>query len=281
MSDKTRASVTKAVGFGFFSPEVVVMFANHEKSCVHVYPTKNGRQLDLSDEREHLILLRSLDKKHTLAEVGEDIHRLLLFGKPEELLALNVPLLDATVDDDGKVIPLHKQSREEMLSRIETEAVDLPLEAPAARTTVTPKKEAVKEGNKEENISFVARLRALRSEVKKAGNNINFVADVGMPAVLRIMDDYSRELFKESCKKMVLEGGVSVDFARDVYRWIEGLGHTVSGLTLGSAVDKFLYSEDEADSDTKKLAQRFGVDPQDIEFVAQSYQQLLKEEKND
>lgn len=281
MNDNTATSV-KAVGFGFFSPEVVVMFADHTTSCVHVYPTKNGRQLDLSDSRKHLVLLRALDKKHTLADVGSSIHRLVLFGKPEDVVALGVPLLDATVDDDGKIIPLHKQSRDAMLLRIENEAVALSLRTPVAATSVPLKKEPVAEAAKEEAyVSFVTRLRTLRGFVKKAGNNIDFVADIGMPAVLRIMDDYSREQFKESCKKMVTEGGVPEDPAKDFYRWIEGLGYKVNGLTLGSAVDKHLYSEDDADTDIKQLSQRFGVDSVDIEFVAQSYQQLLKEEKSD
>jgi len=275
MSDNTRASSIKAVGFAFFSPEVVVMFADHEGCCVHVHSSKNGKSLDLSDSRNHLVILRSLDQRHSLADVGDRIHRLLVFGKPDDLLALGLPLLDATVDDGGKIIPLHRQSRDTMLSRIEDDAVPLSLLSVPSSSSL-PKKEAPEPPV---NMSFVARLRALRAEVKGAGSTIDFVADIGMPAVLRIMDDYTREQIKDSCKKMVTEGGVSEGSAREFYRWIEGIGYEISGLTLGSALERFLYSKDELDTDVDALAERFGVDKTDIEFVAQSYRQLLQEEK--
>jgi len=279
MTNTARDKSIKAVGFAFFSPEVVVMFADHDNSHIHVYPSKSGKSLELSEDRDNVVVLMSLDKRYTLVDFADSIHRLLVFGKPDDLLKLGLPLLDATVDEDGTVVPLHRQSRATMHTRIEEDAVPLSLVSDVSSTIILTAKKISQEPTV--NLSFVSRLRALRSEVKAAGNTIDFVADVGMPAVLRIMNDYTREQIKDSCKKMVVDGGVSEASARDFFRWIEGIGYQVSGITLGSALEKFLYPQGSAEEKPKAedLAKRFNVDKSDIEFVAQSYQQLLKEEK--
>lgn len=278
MSDVENVGTVKAVGFAFCSPEVIILFSDAKKDHLHLFPPeKSEPSLDLSDDsRRHVILLRALEKLGQLNEYGDQIHRLLIFGvsRPDDLLDMGIPLLDAVLNE-GKLEPNRRQTREELLRRIEDEAVDLPLTSLKRGRRI--KEAAVVEKPAAPTITFVSQIKALRKLLGK-DSPLDFVNDLGIPAVERLMDDITREEFKANCKRLSVDGGLPEKTAHDFYRWVEGFGEG-KGPELGRAVDAYLYpSSSMKGFSVVEISEKFGVDPKDVEFVANTYKTLLEEE---
>ena len=265
----------KAVGFVYFSPEAVILFADHKKNHLHIYPPKNeSGDLDFSDEkRKHFVILRSFERRFDLKKFSEKIHRLLVFGDADDLVSEGIPILDAIMEG-GKIVAQGRQSVEVMLKRIEEEAVDIPLTAKEG--TVRRKKKEPKKSD----LTFVGQLREIKKAIGKDNEAVDFADHVGAPAVFRIMGDITQEEFKKICKSLTKKSDVSRDLARQFYRWVEGTEG--EGPELGKAVDAYLYpADDDEDATEEEVAQRFSVSAEDIKFVAASYEQLVGEELED
>ena len=122
----------KAVGFAFMSPEVVLLVSDKSTHCLHFYPakTEGARNLDLSDQtKPHWVLLKSPEHLGAIARYADSISRLIVFGRGEELLGLGLPILDGTVNETT-ITAQRRNNRDELLARIDTEAVPLALENP-------------------------------------------------------------------------------------------------------------------------------------------------------
>lgn len=284
MSTTENDGTVKAVGFAFFSPEVIILFSDPKKDHLHLFPPeKSEPPLDLSDTgRRHVVLLRALDKLGKLSEYQDQIHRLLIFGvsRPDDLLDMGIPLLDA-VTTDGKLEPYRRQTREALLKRIEAEAVDLPLvSAPRSRRIKQEVAVQKKPKSAVPAVTFVSQIKELRKLLGKDGP-LDFVNDVGVPAVERIMDDLTREEFKSLCKKISVEGGVPEKPAHEFYRWVEGFGEG-TGPELGRAVDAYLYPSSSLKGfSVDEIAKKFNVDRNDVEFVANTYKTLVDDDDDD
>jgi len=272
------APTVKAVGFAYTSPEVIILFAQHKEHRLAIFPPKDGSTLTLSDDgRPNVILLRTIDKLHAVAPLVADIHRLIVFGGAKDLLELGLPILDAAVNpEDGKTSPQRRQAAEDVLRRIEDEAVDLTvLSAPTLSDTNQPVQEKKKMPSGK---TFVGLMRTLRDKVGKDNPDLNFVEDVGVPAVNRLFGDIDQLVFRDACKLLVTHGGLGENAARYFYRWIEG--HSGEGPQLSKAAEAYMYPADGEDApDLNDLAAEFEVDAGDIQFVCATYEKLHAEEE--
>lgn len=278
----------KAVGFSFLSPEVVLLVADKTAHCLHFFPSKaeGSRSLDLSDAtRPHWVLLKAPEHIGAMAQYADRITRLLVFGRAEELLGLGLPILDATVSGTNVEVN-RRSSRDELLARIDEEAVALSLNETNAVYETLKKQERDKMENKPSGRTFFQQLKELKSIVGKDNPSLQFVTQIGIPAVKRIMGDIDRDTFVLVCKALVTDGGVDDPRARAFYRWVEGFDG--EGVELGKAVDALLYPKQDAtermrgeeewtDTLTESVASQFGVSETDLLFVARSYIQLQED----
>jgi hypothetical protein len=270
----------KAVGFTFFSPEVFLLFADHDRDHVHFYPPATGGQtLRLpKSKRRHVVLITSLDKLHLLAKQADALYRVVVFADSGDLQELGIPLLDASVDEDGKVVPCHRQNRTELLSRVDKEAVAIEVDKPISAVKRARRK--AKETAAYAGPTFKQLLREIKTHLA-AEEGFDFGQEIGVPAVLRLMNDTVREEFKGSCRNMIKRGGVDDKVVKKFYKWVEGIEGGV-GPELGKAVDALLYPDDEDDPPTASvIAERHGVNVFDLNFVADVYQKLQNMDEED
>jgi hypothetical protein len=274
----------KAVGFSFISPEVVLIMADTSANRLHFYPSAaDGKTLDLSEDRPHWVLLKSPDHIGSMASYADHIDRLIIFGRPDELLGLGLPILDANVTN-GQVEVIRRSNVKEMLDRIQQEAVSLSLTETEKAYQGLKQKERTKMKPQPSGKTFVQQLKDLKAAINQLGNGFNFIQQIGVPSVLRLLGDTDREEFKHVCKLMVDKGGVPDQLARTYFRWVEGFEG--EGTELGKAVEQLLYPqeggrsmrpEEEWQAQVEPLAKKMRVDAGDLEFVARSYYQLMQE----
>lgn len=264
----------KAVGFTFFSPEVFLLFADHDRDHVHFYPPANGGQtLRLpKSKRRHVVLTTALDKLHFLAEGASSLHRVVVFADSNDLQELGIPMLDATTDEDGKIVPSPRQNRSELLERVEKEAISIEVGKPLSAVRRARKK--AKEVASYDGPTFKQQLREIKSKLDPVAD-FDFGQEVGVPSVLRLMNDTIREEFKAACRNMIKRGGAPDDLVKGFYKWVEGIEGGI-GPELGKAVDALLYGEDDSDAELtpEAVSERYGVNVNDLNFVADVYQKL-------
>jgi len=261
----------KAVGFAYTSPEVIILFSQHQDYKLSIYPPKKGVQFSLPEtELPNIVLLRAVEQLPSLAPWAGKIHRLIIFGNYKALLEHNLPLLDAVKSDDGKITPQARQSVDKVLKRIEDEAIDLPLiyqHASKSKDQTVQEKKKMSSGK-----TFIGLMRGIRDKVSKS-DDLNFVEDVGVPAVNRLFGDIDRSQFVSACKLLVTHGGLREDLARTFYRWVEG--YDGEGPDLAKAAEAYLYPPDGDDApDLSDLAEEHGVSEDDIQFLCATYEKI-------
>ncbi len=265
----------KAVGFAFSSPEVILLSARPEQHF-NVYPPKrSGQAVKLStDGRRNVMLLLSVDKLPALSQWSKRLHRVLVFARLEDLADLGIPALDATVDDEGKALPMRRQTIDEMNARIEEEAVDLEIGVPVP--VAKRKARKARESADYAGPTFRELLRSLRKLVTES-DDFSFQEDVGIPSIYRLMHDTSQADFKASCKRMISAGKAPKDDVRAFYLWVEGIDGL--GPELSKAVDAYAYPEDEdSEISIEEAADRFGVSAADVAAVVKVYDRLQQTE---
>jgi len=271
----------KAVGFTFFSPEVFLLFADHDRDHVHFYPPANGGQaLRLKKgKRRHVVLTTALDKLHLLAEQASDLHRVVVFADSDELQELGIPMLDATTDEDGKIVPRPRQNRTELLQRVEKEAVAVEVGKPV--NAVRRARRKAQETAAYDGPTFKQLLREIKSKLDPKPD-FDFGQEIGVPSVLRLMNDTVREEFKAACRSMIKRGGAPDDLIKSFYKWVEGIEGGI-GPELGKAVDALIYGEEEDEEalSAEAVAERYGVNVNDLTFVADVYQKLQNMDEED
>lgn len=267
------SNTVKAVGFAYVSPEVILLFSDHDRQQLHVYPPEDpNEQLKFAnDGRKHLLLLLSLDALPRLAQWQKKLHRVLIFAKADDLEALRLPILDAFHDDDGKIMPNRRQTRDELLNRIENEAIALSLDVNAGEQRRA--KRRAETAAAYDGPTFRSFLKDLRSMVSPGTDGFTFADDVGVPAVMRLMQDTSQKEFKEACMRMIEVGGLDEDKVKSLFKWVEGIDGI--GPELYRAVEAYLYPENpEEEIDVDDLAQRYCVSADDVRSVSKVYRQL-------
>jgi hypothetical protein len=274
----------KSVGFSFISPEVVLIMADNSANHMHFYPSaSDGKTLDLSEQKPHWVLLKSPDHIGAMASYADRIDRLIVFGRPDELLGLGLPILDANITN-GQVEVIRRSNVKEMLERIQQEAVSLSLAETEKVYQGLKQKERNKMKPRPSGKTFVQQLKGLKAAINKSGSNLNFIKQVGVPVVLRMLGDTDREEFKRVCKLMSDKGGVPDEMAHTFYRWVEGFDG--EGTELGKAAERLLYpqvgdksmrTEEEWQPLVASMAAKMALDAGDLEFVTRSYYQLVQE----
>jgi len=268
MSD---AVSVKAVGFAFSSPEVILLSANPHQHF-HVYPPKrSGQTVKMSsDGRRNVMLLLSIDKLGALEKWAKKLHRVLVFARLEDLADVGIPALDADTDEDGRAVPMRRQTVEELNGRIEAEAVLVSVKQSVP--TVKRRARKARDSVAYEGPTFRELLRGMRKLVTES-DEFSFQEDVGIPAIYRLMHDTSQEDFKLACKRMISVGEAPTENVKAFYRWIEGIDG--QGPELSKAVDAHAYPEDEEEElSIEEAAERFGVDAKDVAAVAKVYSRL-------
>ena len=265
----SQPALVKAVGFAFFSPEVFILFANHTQDYIQLYPRKSDLTFP-HDKRRHIVALRALEKLSHLEQYADQIDLLVIFADAAELLDLGIPLMDGELDEDGRVVGRPRQNRDELFSRIHAEAVDLTL----TRTVpaIQHARRKAKETAAYDGPTFRAQMRSIRDAVKDA-SGFSFLHDAGIPAVLRLMGDTSRDDFKAACRGIIKHGNASEELVKSFFKWTEGIDGGV-GPELGKAVDALLYSDSDVEQTEEEIAEKYGVDAKDVGFVASTYKQL-------
>jgi len=197
----------------------------------------------------------------------------LVFGTAEDLLGLNLPLLDAVKDDTGRVVPHARQTRDELLLRIENEAVTLPLDkSPSAQRRANKK---VEEAVAYTGPSFRFLLKELRGLVSPVdGSEFSFADDVGVPSILRLMSHTSQTEFKGACKHMINVGGLPEENVKSLFKWVEGIDGV--GPELSKAVDALLYPDEDVEEEptVEGVAKTYGVQTEDVIAVSKVYKRL-------
>jgi hypothetical protein len=121
--------------------------------------------------------------------------------------------------------------------------------------------------------TFRSFLKEMRAMVSAEAENFTFADDVGVPAVMRLMQDTSQKEFKEACQRMIEVGGLDTDKVKSLFKWVEGIDGI--GPELYRAVEAYLYPEDPSeDVDIDALAERHGVSADDVRSVSKVYQKL-------
>jgi hypothetical protein len=269
----SQSASVKAVGFAFFSPGSFILFANHTRDQVQLFPPRTAsEQLRFAnDDRRHVVVLRALDKVKALEPHADKIDLLVVFADSNDLLSLGLPIMDGEKDDEGNIVGKGRQNRSDLLERIEAEAVDFPLDKSASATQHILRK--AKEAAAYDGPTFREQLRSIREAVNNT-EKFDFTQEAGVPSVLRLMGDTSREDFKSACRGIITRGNVPENRVKSFFRWIEGIDGGI-GPELGKAVDAFLYPDDEdAKQTAEEVANRYGVDVKDVKLIANTYSQL-------
>jgi len=267
-------ATVKAVGFAYSSPEVILLFADHDSQQLHVYPSKeSGDSPKFSrDGRKNVLLLLSLDALPKLASWNTKLHRVLIFGTADDLFSMNLPVLDALREEDGKVTPNRRQTRDELLTRIEDEAISVPLDRSVSAQRHASRKAA--ETASYSGPTFREILKELRSLLSaNVPPEFTFADDVGVPSIMRLMHETQQTDFKGACKRMIEVGGLPENKVKALFRWVEGIDGI--GPELSKAVDAFIYPDEAAEEITADAAaSKYGVDQDDVKAVAKVYRRL-------
>lgn len=139
MSDHT----VPTVAFAFLSPDALRIFLEIKNFRVSVF-TGEDSSLNLRENKPdtNIIILPNFAKRGLLVDVIDRIGRLVVLtnGRHEELLDHNIPILDATVADDGQLVPLEDSTPNYYVRKIGEAAVDLVLTAAKKPVRKKPQK---------------------------------------------------------------------------------------------------------------------------------------------
>ncbi len=265
-----------AVGFGFTSPEVILLFADHDRQRLHIYPPrKSNGDLEMSaDGRQNVLLLLSIDSLSAVERWVDDLHRVLLFGNADELTEMGVPVIDSEVDESGNLGPTRRNTRDTMLKLIESEAVALAV-GNGSRKAVKRNLKKAAAASSYEGPTLRSMLKGIRSSVTES-DDFNFPNDVGTPTIVRLMGDITKAQYKTSCKQMIDKGGADKAKVKRLFRWVEGVDGV--GPELGKAVDAYLYPDSEDEVSAESAAQAHGVPVEDVQAVSKVYRRLQEDE---
>jgi hypothetical protein len=200
----------------------------------------------------------------------------MVFAKPEELVALGVPILDVDLQD-GKIVRILEHSPEDMRQRIEAEAKLLSFKAmahptkkkatqakakPKEETPVPkPKEAAPAEVDPEEgDPEFISRLKGIRDQF--TGTKVEFEDLVLLPAIFRMVRQISKAEFQKALR-VVSRKGVPKKDIKKFRLFLETKGEV--GYRLGQALRAYVS----ADTKPKisKLAKQYDQSLLDIKLA--------------
>lgn len=282
---KKKIPRVPAVGFCFINPEVLVIFHAYsidQTARSYVYPPRlEGKEFKIQDDENEsaCVLLTAPQRILDLRPYAASIDRLLVFsiGKPEVLLDMGIPILDAVVEN-GKIVESITQSMDDLRYRIEEDAVVLKLSKKGARAAVprTPEPEPEPEEEAEpSHVSdsiLISKLKFIKSNFD--GNSVEFEDHVLIPTMLRLIREIKRPKFKSACAAL-RDFGIPKDTYVGLFNFIEGIDG--NGNDVGKAVRRYLWPDEERPRPKiKELAEHYDVSPKDVKFVVLSTKELFE-----
>jgi len=242
---KTKFRKVKAVGFAIYNPLTVVVFNAHSADCVHdevvaFPPKKEGTTFTvgpLKDGSRIYALVTAPERLTELRKWSPYLYRLLIFGKPEDLQKLGVPIIDAVLEN-GKVAKILSLTIEETRAKIENDAVFLGLKTNVLKHVVVKKKKKApkepmqpSEQLQDPDPVLIAKFRELQGKFK--GSKIEFENLIMIPALLRLAREIKKDEFRKACRA-VLAKGVGAATVKRYRLFIEKKG--APGYVLGQVV---------------------------------------------
>jgi hypothetical protein len=232
---------------------------------VHLYPIKGeiaDRDLKFSEKRRNIVLLTNPDRRYDLTSQAEDIYRLIVFGPPEQLSRLGVPVMDMTIDDGPPRI--ERQQAQGVRERIESEAVSIDLTPPSDILEGGKVEEApVKKKGKPFQETLRTCMEALANELEEFPE-VSIKLSILMPTLARITGRASKRKYQESLRNLLEYKTVKERTARALFRWVEGIDGL--GPELSDAVKSF-GKKTMTRGNVKETAEEFGVVPDDLFLV--------------
>jgi hypothetical protein len=281
------APTTKAVGVVSYTPHVFVVFGAYSsrptEDQIFNFPRLDGKDFDLpaADKGKNYVMLLAPDRLAELQPYADRIHRLLVFGRPDEVVKLGLPIIDAVVKD-GKITSSLTHRVDELRHKIETCAVDLPLQVvkpsrkappatsskadPAASSKEMQEKRAVTPGK------LLSQLRQIKQAFTGDADKVEFEDTIMIPTILRLVREVKRSEFARACAVVHKRYGVSNKLVKTFQTYIEE--QAGSGSTLGRAARAYLWPKKAKRPDLTKLAKKHGCELSDLRLVVLSVQRL-------
>lgn len=244
-----------AVGFAAYAPEVVIIhykYMNNER--LHFYPPRFSMPFDLPKRKNNVVLLTDVSKRSDLRAYADQVYRLLVFGKPEDLQKLGLPIIDAVIKG-GKVVDIPRQDPDIVNERIQNEAVAIDLTPTTSSTATTaPKKKAAKKTQR--------RLSWWLDKVE-ADLPEKYHAAFRESTYRRLVDDLGSSEFKKVCKR-VISAGVPKATSKAFFKWVE----SGDGVYLGQAVNYYFDgAPDDDEVSIDAIAKDRDVDADDVRMI--------------
>lgn len=281
MTVEEKPRKVKAVGLATCHPQVIAVFnahsVNSSDEIVMFPPRKEGAVFSIPPTEEHTYVLATApDRLAELRKWSPHIYRLLVFGKPEDLQKLGVPIIDATVEE-GKITKLPTMTVDEFRSKIENEAIPLslkikvpeppPVKKPSKLPTKKVKDKPIPKPQEDDAASepdpfLILRFRELQA--KFTGNKVEFENLIMIPTLLRLAREIKRNDFKKACRAMIKKGVSSLESRR--YRLFIEKKESF-GYKLGVAVREYLGTPAADRPKILKLARSYDLSPLDVKLV--------------
>ena len=261
-----KASV-RTVGFAQWDPELVILLCTNGGDMVHLYPVKGEERqqsLEFSEERRNIVLLTNADRRYDLTHHAEDIYRLVVFGPPEQLSRLGVPVMDMVIDDGPPRVD--RQQAQGVRDRIESEAVSIDLTPPSEVPEDEEVEEApVVEDKKKEKQTQTLRdcMEAIAEELEDSPQ-VNIKIMLLKPTLGRLTGRTNQRKYQEALRELLEYKTVKEKTVKVLFRWIEGIDGL--GPELSDAVKSF-GKKDMTRRNISKTAEEFGITPNDLFLV--------------
>lgn len=267
-----------AVGVVSYSPNIFVIFGAYSsrptEDRIFNFPRKDGKPFDLpkSETGNNYVMLLDAGRLEELRPFAARIHRLLVFGVPEEIQALGLPIIDAEVTEDGKISKKLTHRPDELRSKIEQQATGLKLQPVRAKKMVEKKADAEPSKRssqpKLDPNSLLGRLRKLQPAFD--GDKNKFEDTILIPTILRLVREMKRADFAVACAA-VRKAGVDSATVKAFQAYVEE--QTGSDQTVGRAARSYLWPK-KGKPVLEKLAERYQCNLPDLRFVVLGVQRL-------
>lgn len=288
-SKKKKIPRVKAIGFGNYSPHVVVIFSSYSPRPIDrafmFQPAEDGSWTfpdDETDDQRNYVIVTSLEQLINLKPFSKRIYRLLVFSKPEDLIRLNIPMVDVMVDEEGKITKIEEQTIDTVRKKIEDDAVSLKL---SKKSFDSNSKTLYNSGRKEEDVKKVSSqpttekpskedpliYHLKRLNKKFSGTKVDFENTIMIPTLLRLVSDISRSEFKESCSEST-SFGITKPVISKYRKFVEG---SVEPFT--KAVKRVNFpKKGKKPLSPDKAASKYEVSLRDLKLVLLALERLKK-----
>lgn len=270
-----------AVGFASYNPQVLVVFTAYSPDPNdRIYMYKEGEELEFAsdDGQKNYVILTAPERILDLRPYADRIHRLLVFGTPDQLSKLGLPILDVEIDDNGKISRVAERELNDLRNDIDQKAIIVKLKK--AGVKAKPKKQEPEKSKKkikakqvaedssdQEAENLIDRLRRIQSTF--SGDKVDFENVVLFPTFLRLCKQIKKSEFLETCDEM-LDFEVDEDEVTSLKDFV--LHHQK---TLGKAARKILWPKDpDKGYSIKKAAAKYNVNPKDVKLIVLGVKQL-------